>query len=129
MLHRTESVNSHHYTMCKVGLYNAGFLWYLLAMDVVFEDPDLDRLEIDPSFDGGHSGAVVKAYRKRLQLIRGAPDERDFYALKSLHFEKLQGPRSHQHSMRLNLQWRLVLELRGKGTEKVVHVVGIEDYH
>ena len=98
-------------------------------MEVEFEDPDLDRLEIDPTFDGGHSGAIVKAYRKRLQAIRAAPDERDFYALKGLHFERLQGARSHQHSMRLNLQWRLILELRGKGSEKIVHVMEIEDYH
>lgn len=98
-------------------------------MEVEFEDPNLDRLETDPAFDGGSSDAVVKAFRKRLQQIRAAHDERDFYALKSLHYEKLQGSRSHQHSMRLNLQWRLILELRGKGAEKVVHVVGIEDYH
>ena len=102
---------------------------YVPDMEVKFGDADLDRLETDPTFNGGHSGAVVKAFRKRLQLIRGALDERDFYALKSLHFEKLQGPRSNQYSMRLNLQWRLILELRGKGAEKVNHVVGIEDYH
>ncbi|MFZ3322355.1 MAG: type II toxin-antitoxin system RelE/ParE family toxin [Usitatibacter sp.] len=98
-------------------------------MEVQFEDPDLDRLEVDPTFDAGHSAHIVKAYRKKLQAIRAALDERDFYALKGLHFEKLQGARSHQHSMRLNLQWRLVLELRGKGSEKIVHVVAVEDYH
>jgi proteic killer suppression protein len=49
--------------------------------------------------------------------------------LRSLHFEKLKGARSHQHSMRLNAQYRLIVELHGKGQEKVVYVVGIEDYH
>lgn len=98
-------------------------------MDVTFADDDLDRLETDPSFDMGLPASVVKAYRKRLQIIRSAPDERDFRALKSLHFEKLQGKRQHQHSMRLNIQLRLVLELEGRGRDKRVRIVGIENYH
>jgi proteic killer suppression protein len=98
-------------------------------MDVEFRDPALDRLETDASFSSGFSGAIVKAYRKRLQLIRAALDERSFYALKSLYFEKLKGDRSHQCSMRLNDQWRLILELHGVSPEKVIVVVAIEDYH
>jgi proteic killer suppression protein len=98
-------------------------------MEVNFEDPDLDRLETDPTFTAGHQPGVVKAYRKAIQLIRAFHDERDCYAMKSWRFEKLQGNRSHQHSIRLNLQWRLILELRGKGSEKVVHLMGVEDYH
>ena len=98
-------------------------------MEVAFHDADLDRLEIDAGFDGGYSPALVRAFRMRMQAIRGAIDERVFYALKSLHFEKLKGDRKHQHSMRLNKQWRLILELRRQGQEKVVWVMGIEDYH
>ncbi len=64
-----------------------------------------------------------------MQTIRAAPDERTFYALKSLHFEKLNGNRSHQQSMKLNDQWRLVIELKGEGHNKVVLIVSIEDYH
>jgi toxin HigB-1 len=98
-------------------------------VEVRFADADLDRLETDPSFDGGFSEAIVKAFRKRMQGIRAASDERDFYALRSLNFEKLKGARSHQYSMRLNDQWRLILEMEGKGKDKVLVVVGIEDYH
>jgi len=64
-----------------------------------------------------------------MQQIRAAEDERAFYALKSLHFEKLKGNREHQHSMRLNDQWRLILQLMGTGKAKTVHLVAIEDYH
>ena len=63
-----------------------------------------------------------------MQQIRAAADERDLRALKSLRFEKLKGNRAHQHSLRLNDQWRLVLELTGTGPHKVV-VISIEDYH
>ena len=98
-------------------------------MEVEFADDDLDRLEVDRRFTAGHEEGIIKAYRKVMQAIRAAPDERDFYALKSLHFEKLQGKRSHQRSMRLTKKWRLILELKGDAPSKTVRVVGIEDYH
>jgi proteic killer suppression protein len=98
-------------------------------MEVSFRNDDLDRLETDAAFDGGWSQAVVRAFRKRMQVIRAAEDERALYALKSLHFEKLKGDRSHQHSIRLNDQWRLILEFSGEGRGKIVVVTGIEDYH
>jgi proteic killer suppression protein len=51
-------------------------------MQIEFKSRDLDRLETDPSFTAGFSADVVKAFRKRLQVIRAANDERDLYALK-----------------------------------------------
>lgn len=98
-------------------------------MEVEFANSDLDHLEIDPTFTAGLSRAVVRAFRKRMQTIRAAPDERTLYALKSLHFEKLKGKRSHQRSIRLTKKWRLVLELRKGGDKSVVVIVAIEDYH
>lgn len=98
-------------------------------MDVLFADDDLDRLEVDPAFTKGLSGALVKAYRKRLQMIRSAPDVRDFYALKSLHFEKLKGKRQHQQSMRLNQQFRLIVETSETANNRHIRIIGIEDYH
>ena len=58
-------------------------------MDVRFEDPSLEKLEVDPKYTAGLDAALVKAFRKRLQFIRAALDERAFYAMKSLHYEKL----------------------------------------
>lgn len=98
-------------------------------MEVEFADKDLDRLETDPDDDAGFSQEIVRAFRKRMQVIRAAPDERVFYALKALHYEKLKGNRSHQHSMRLNKQWRLILEIKQAEAGKIIIVVSIEDYH
>ena len=64
-----------------------------------------------------------------MQVIRAAPDERTFYALKSLRFEKLKGPRAHQRSMRLNDQWRLILEIQPSTPGNIVVLIKIEDYH
>ena len=101
----------------------------IVAVNVRFRNDRLHGVEIEAEFDAGHGAAVAKAFRKRMQYIRAAADERDFHALKSLHFEKLKGNRSHEYSMRLNDQWRPVLELDGEGADKVVVIVRIEDYH
>ena len=98
-------------------------------MEVEFEDDSLEQLETDPSYDGGHSRPVVKSFRKTIQLIRAAVDERAFYAMKSLHFEKLQGKLAGKYSMRLNDQWRLLIRFETKPSGKVVVVISIVDYH
>jgi len=110
-------------------LTNNAVLSRLVLMEVEFDDDNLDRLETDPQFTAGFSQEIVRAYRKRMQQIRAFRDERDFMALKSLHFEKLKGDRQGQHSVRLNLQWRLVLEIRGDHPCKVIGIVEIVDYH
>lgn len=99
------------------------------TMDVDFADDELDRLETDKEFTAGHGREVVRGYRKAMGAIRAANDERDLYASKGLRFEKLEGARSHQRSMRINKQWRLILELTGEAPNKTVRVIGIEDYH
>ena len=98
-------------------------------MDVEFENSDLAQLETDPTFTGGGEPAIVKMFRRRMQQIRSAVDERDLFAIRSLRFKKLKGNRKHQHSMRLNDQWRLITRLSGKGPNKKIHILGIEDYH
>jgi toxin HigB-1 len=98
-------------------------------MDVAFKDESLDRLETETRFSAGFGDAVVKAYRKRMQQIRAATDERTFYAFRSLRFEKLHGDREGQFSMRLTDQWRLIVELHGEAPRKTIYVVEIIDYH
>jgi proteic killer suppression protein len=98
-------------------------------MDATFADSSLDRLETDATYSAGFSDGVVKAYRKAMQHIRAASDERTFYSRRGLRFEKLQGARDGQYSMRLNDQWRLIVELQGDAPNKVVHLIEIVDYH
>ena len=98
-------------------------------MEVKYESESLERLEKDPTYSAGYDGAIVKSFRMRIQLIRAAIDERAFYSLKSLHFEKLRGDRLGQHSMRLNSQWRLIIKFEKTDSGKLVVVVSISDYH
>lgn len=98
-------------------------------MEVRFEDDDLERLAADPDYDGGRSRDIVKAFRKRVQLIVSAKDERDFYSFKGIHFERMKGSRTGDCSMRLNDQYRLILRLESGENGKVVVIRSIEDYH
>ena len=98
-------------------------------MDVEFADSNLDRLEKDEEFNAGFGKEIVRGFRKVMRFIRSASDERDFRAMRSLNFERLQGNRSHQHSLRLNRQWRLIVEIRTANPKNVVIIVAIEDYH
>jgi toxin HigB-1 len=98
-------------------------------MEVEFADADLDRLEIDPRFSAGFDSSIVRGFRKAMQAIRAAIDERDLYASKGLHFEKLKGERSEQRSIRINKQWRLILALMEGEHGRRVRIIKIEDYH
>lgn len=93
-------------------------------MRVVFTDEDLRRLERDPAFTAGFGREVVRGFRKAMQAIRAAEDSRDLYR-GGLRAERLKGQRQHQHSIRLNGQWRLILEIEAKD----VTVIRVEDYH
>lgn len=97
-------------------------------MQVRHADKKLERLETEQDYRAGFDAKVVRAYRKLMQVIRAAVDEWAFYALKSLHYEKLKGDRKDKRSMRLNKQYRLVLKLE-ENNGKTVVIVSIEDYH
>jgi len=97
---------------------------------VEFADPGLDRLETDPDYeDHGYAPAAVRGFRKVMQVIRAAKDERDLYAMNSLRFEKLKGDRAGQHSLRLNKQWRLIVTIKKGDPDNTIIVIEIVDYH
>lgn len=98
-------------------------------MNVRFSDRDLERVFLDPAYSGHWAEDIVKSFRKRIQFIQQALDERDFYGMKSLHYEKLQGKRSRQRSMRLNDQLRLLMHMKTEDDIRTIVIDSIEDYH
>lgn len=98
-------------------------------MEVEFDAKALQNAFTDARSTVGHGSAVDRQFRKVVGIIYAATDERDFRALRGLKFEKLKGNRAHQHSMRLNDQWRLIIEIRGPPLRKMIGIVAVEDYH
>lgn len=99
------------------------------VMEVEIEDAALDQLEVDPQATAGFPAGVVKGFRKAMQIIRSANDERDLYAMRGLRFEKLKGDRDGQYSLRCNDQYRLIIRFGGNAGQKKVRVIEIVDYH
>lgn len=99
-------------------------------MRVVFEDDDLRRLAEDASFAPKRWGAdIIKAYRKKIQVLRAATDERDLHAMRSLRLEQLKGNRAGTSSIRLDDQFRLIIRFKTNDEGRMVIVIEMVDYH
>jgi proteic killer suppression protein len=72
---------------------------------------------------------VVDAFFDVMAIISAAEDERDLYALKGLHFEKLTGDRRGEYSIRLNKQLRLTMVITRDDEGNYLVILDIEDYH
>ncbi len=95
-----------------------------------FRSTDLQRLYAEPGFRLAWMGQdLAKQYRKKMAVLASAVDERDLVNMRSLHFEKLLGPRAGQYSIRLNDQYRLVFELRTGSSGRVANIIEVGDYH
>ena len=98
-------------------------------MEVRHANAELERLEFETEYLGGLDRSLVRALRKVLLIVRTVENETKLYSYKSLRFEKLKGSRSHQRAVRLNRQWRLILEIEKGEQGNTVVVQAIEDYH
>lgn len=99
-------------------------------MHVEFQNPELDRLAFDETYVGKWSSALVRAYRKRVNQIRQAPNQKVLYAFKGLRLEKLKkGEMRGKYSMRINDQFRLIVQFTKKNGNDTVTIIKIEDYH
>ncbi len=98
-------------------------------MRFVFKSNKLQALYTDEQDSHKYPEEVVAAFFDVMAIIVAARDERDLYAVKGLRFEQLSGKRKHQRSLRLNSQWRLIVELESDDEGKYILIVSIEDYH
>jgi toxin HigB-1 len=99
-------------------------------VQIEYGDETLRRLAEDPDFAPRQwSRDVVRAYRKKIQLLGAAKDERDLRQLRGLRLKELSGNRAGTSSIRLNDQYRLVLRFRKDPEGRVVIVLELVDYH
>lgn len=78
---------------------------------------------------GGLDVREFRAFReqaeRRLQILDKATRIEDLMMLRSNRFEALTGDRKGQHSIRINLRWRICFRWTAEGPEDVE----IVDYH
>lgn len=68
---------------------------------------------------------IQRIARRKLEVLDAAESLNDLRLPPSNRLEKLKGNRSHQHSIRVNDQWRICFEWR----ETDAYEVEIIDYH
>jgi proteic killer suppression protein len=100
-------------------------------MDIEFKDRQkLNLIETEKAATNTKLPiAVINSCRKKLNLLRAAPDEKTLRNWKSFHYEKLKGDIEGQRSIRLNDQWRLVFTINTDSRPPKITILEIVDYH
>ncbi len=73
----------------------------------------------------GFPSDLVRAAQRKLFMIEQAVELRDLASPPGNRLEALHGDRRGQHSVRINVQWRICFTWRADGA----HDVEIVDYH
>lgn len=94
-------------------------------MDIEFRDEKLELVETDRAAETKLPVSVINSLRKKLAIMRAAPDERTLRNWKSLHYEKMDGD---ERSIRLNDQYRLIFMLDTECRPNKVTVLRIWDH-
>ena len=94
-----------------------------------FKDKDLLLLYTEDKNSHHYSKSVVEGFFEAMAIISNAQNESDIRAFKQLHFEKLKGNRDGQHSIKLNQQFRLILQIMKDDQGKILWIIEIVDYH
>jgi toxin HigB-1 len=98
-------------------------------MEIEYRDKHLALIPTARAAETRLPVSVIKSLREKLILISAAPDERTLRNWKSLHYEQLKGDRKSQKSIRLNDQYRLLLEVDDSRNPPKAILLGVEDYH
>jgi toxin HigB-1 len=95
-----------------------------------FENAQLERLAYEVGYSPkGWGSELVRSYRRTVNLLHAALDERDVRNIKGLRLEKLLGKRKGTHSVRINNQVRLIIRFDGRDPSRVIVIIDAIDYH
>ena len=98
-------------------------------MDLVFADAALALIETERAGETRLPVAIIKSARRKLTILRAAPDDRSLRNWKSLHYEKLKGNPKGRRSIRLNEKYRMIFLLDEDADPQTITIVSIKDYH
>ncbi|MDO5730043.1 HigA family addiction module antitoxin [Corynebacterium sphenisci] len=90
----------------------------------MFEDGERRRLAIQPGTRTRRwPDEATRRYRRRIQQIRAARDERGLRAIRSLNLEKLKGDRAGRCPIRINRKYRLILKSGTRDDGRVAIII------
>jgi len=89
-----------------------------------FSDKETERL-FNREFSRKIPAAIQDVARRKLEILNAANNLQDLRNPLSNHLEKLKGERKAQHSIRINIKWRICFRWSGDDAFEVE----IVDYH
>lgn len=96
-------------------------------MLVLYKDDLLERIELELVFAGGYDAGIVNAYRRRIQLIRAAPQEDALLAMKSLRMER-RNLNLTQYTMHVRDGWKLIINFEDSDKGRVAIVATLVEH-
>ncbi len=93
-----------------------------------FDNDELAKLYYEDVGGGKYPEAVVAAFFRRMEVIKGASNENDLRAIKGNHFEKLE-EEENTYSIRLNLTYRLIFGMDKDGTCTILLIREISNHY
>lgn len=94
-----------------------------------FKEKNLYLLYTEEKNAHRYPAKVVDAFFEVMAIISSAENESDIRAFKQLHFEKLKGNRKDQISLRLKIQFRLIIQIVRDESGTLIWIIEIVDYH
>jgi toxin HigB-1 len=98
-------------------------------LEVEHADPDLERMETDAAFTAGFDAGIAKKFRYTMQIVRSVSKKNQLYQFKGLNLHQQPPPDTHQHSMRLNLKYRLIVEFSGEEPNEKIRTIEINNHY
>lgn len=97
---------------------------------LAYEDDDLRLLATKSDFHLKQYGRdVERGYRKAIGLLTSASSQMELRQFKGLRLEKVDHDFPGCHSVRINGQWRLIIEFAKQDDDQIIIVIKITDYH
>jgi len=96
-----------------------------LHMEIEFQDKTLALVETDRAAELRLPFSVIASLRRKLVIIKAAPDDRTLRNWRSLHYEKMAG---EERSIRLNDQYRLIFTIAASGATTTMTILRVWDH-
>ncbi len=84
-------------------------------------------MDSDAKYGGKWHKDIVRAVKKRLNMLRQATCRQDLSVMNSLQLKKRQGEEIYQ--IRVNDQYRFLIEFRNDDGKEAIYIIGFGDLH
>ena len=98
-------------------------------MRIRFKDKKLAKVYETGKGSSDYPPDVITTFQRRMAVIAAASSEQDLYGLAALHYEKLQGKRRGQRSIRLHDRWRLIVAIEEDTQGQSMAIIEISNHY